>query len=128
KDGKVLRPVTDSVPGLAKFAPFGSEYTLGVKRESPVQALEKIKDAFKAAVHSPEFEALLEKKFFFTAIALGEDADRMAALRESVTAWLFWDLKLEGVKVNPADLGIPRPEDFDAWWPPEGYKPRMSAK
>ena len=30
---------------------------------------------------------------------------------------------VEGAKVNPADLGIPRPEDFDKWWPPEGYKP-----
>ena len=128
KDGKVLRPVTDAVPGLAKFAPFGSEYTLGVRRESPVEALEKIKRAFIDAVHSPEFEGLLEKKFFFKALALGEEADRMAALRESVTAWLFWDLKLEGVKVNPADLGIPRPEDFDAWWPPKGYKPRISSK
>ncbi len=128
KDGKVLRPVTDSVPGLGKFAPFGSEYTLGVRRESPVEALEKIKRAFIGAVGSPEFGGLLDKKFFFKAIALGEEADRMAALRESVTAWLFWDLKVEGAKVNPADLGIPRPEDFDAWWPPKGYKPRISGK
>ena len=125
KDGTVLRPVTDFVPGLAMYAPFGSEYTLGVRRDSPVEALEKIKDAFIASINSPEFEALLKKKFFFKAITVGEEADRMAALRESVTAWLLWDLKIEGVKVNPADLGIPRPEDFSAWWPPKGYKPRI---
>lgn len=128
KGGQILRPITDFVPGAAKYAPFGSEYTLGVRRESPVDALDKIKDAFIAGVNSPKFEALLKKKFFFKAFALGEDADRMAALRESVTAWLLWDLKIEGVKINPEDLGIPRPEDFDAWWPPKGYKPRIRSK
>ncbi len=125
KDGTVLAPITDSVPGLAGYAPFGSEYTLGVKRDTPVPILKKIQEAFVAAVNSPEFESLLEKRFFFKAIAVGEDADRLAALRESVTAWLFWDMKLEGVKANPADLGLPRPKDFDAWWPPEGYEPRL---
>ena len=91
----------------------------------PVAILEKIKDAFVAAVNSPEFGNHLKKKYFFKDLVVGEAADRMAALRESMTAWLFWDLKVEGVKVNPADLGIPRPEDFDKWWPPKGYTPRL---
>jgi hypothetical protein len=99
-----------------------------VKRETPPEILEKIKQAFIAAVNSPEFEDYLEKKFFFKDIKVGEEADRMAALRESVTAWLFWDKKIEGVKVNPADLGIPKPEAFDAWWPPKEYKARISSK
>jgi tripartite-type tricarboxylate transporter receptor subunit TctC len=128
KDGKVLRAVTEFVPGLAKYAPFGSEYTLGVRREAPVEALEKIKTAFIASVNSPAFEDYLEKKFFFKNIVVGEEADKMAALRESVTAWLFWNLKLEGVKVNPASLGIPKPQDFDKWWPPKDYKARISSK
>ena len=126
-DGTVLRPITDFIPSLAGYAPFGSEYTLGVKRDAPVEALEKIKEAFIAAANDPEFTSYIGKKFFFKALAIGEEADRMAALRESVTAWLFWDLKLEGVKANPADLGIPRPEDFEKWWPPKGYKPRISS-
>ena len=128
KSGKVLKPVTEFVPETAKYAPFGSEYTLGVKRDTPVPVLEKIKTAFIAAVDSPAFGELLKKKFFFKALAVGDEADKLAALRESVTAWLLWDLKVQGVKVNPADLGIPRPEKFDAWWPPKGYKPRMSGK
>ena len=59
---------------------------------------------------------------------MGEAADRAASLAESTTSWLMWDLQIEGVKVNPADLGIPRPEDFDKWWPPEGYEPRIQAR
>lgn len=125
KDGTVLAPITDAVPGLTGYAPFGSEYTLGVKRDTPVAILEKMEEAFVAAVNSPGFEDLLEKRFFFKAIAVGEEADRLAALRECVTAWLFWDMKLEGVAKNPADLDLPRPKDFDAWWPPEGYEARL---
>lgn len=128
EDGTVLRPITDFIPSLAGYAPFGSEYTLGIKRDTPVAALEKIKKAFITAADAPEFKALLAKDFFFKDIVVGEEADRMAALRESVTAWLFWDLKIEGAKVNPAELGIPRPEDFEKWWPPKGYKPRISSK
>ena len=124
-NGTVLRPITDVFPALASYAPFGSEYTLGVKRDTPTEVLEKIKAAFVAASESPEFNGILEKKFFFKAVTTGEEADRLATLREAVTSWLFWDLKVEGVKVNPADLGIPRPEDFDKWWPPKGYEARL---
>ncbi len=125
EDGTVLRPITEFLPELAPYAPFGSEYTLGVKRDAPVDVLEKIKEAFVAASDSPEFNALLKKKFFFKAVTTGEEADRLSSLREAVTCWLFWDMKVEGAKVNPADLGIPRPEDFDNWWPPKGYEPRL---
>jgi len=128
KDGTLLIPIIDHVPTMAKYCPFGTMYTLGVRREAPLEILEKIKKAFIAAVNSPEFEDVLEKRFFFKSVALGEEADRQAAISECLTAWLAWDLKIEGVKVNPADLGLPRPEDFDKWWPPRDYKPRISSK
>jgi tripartite-type tricarboxylate transporter receptor subunit TctC len=128
EDGTILRPVTDFVPGLAKFAPFGAEHTLGVRRDTPVEILEKIKTAFIASTGSPEFDNILKNLFLFKEVVVGEKADRMAAFRESVTAWLFWDLKVQGAKINPADLGIPRPEAFDAWWPPKGYQPRIKSK
>ena len=25
--------------------------------------------------------------------------------------------------VNAKKLGLPKPKDFDKWWPPKGYKP-----
>ena len=125
KSGVTFQPIGKYVPELAKMAPFGAEHTLGVPRDTPVEVLEKIKDAFSKAVNSKEFGEHLEKKYFFKELVVGEAADKMAAHRESVTAWLFWDLQIEGVKVNPADLGIPRPEDFEKWWPPKGYEPRL---
>jgi len=126
KDGITLRPVTDFVPGMAKYAPFGGDYDLGVRRDTPVEILVKIKEAFIAAANSPSFEQLLDKRFFQKNIAIGEDADQLAVLRDSVASWLLWDVKAQGAKVNPADFGLPRPEDFDAWWPPKGYKSLLS--
>jgi tripartite-type tricarboxylate transporter receptor subunit TctC len=123
KGGLVFKPITKWVPSLAPYSPFGTEYTLAVKRDTPVEILEKIKEAFVASVNSPEFETLMERRFFYKALTFGREADRLAAFRESVTSWLFWDEKIEGAKANPADLGIPRPENFDAWWPPKDYKP-----
>ena len=128
ENGTVLQPVGKYVPELAAYAPFGGYYTLAVKRDTPAPILEKIAAAFKEACNSPKFEALLKKKFFLKDVLVGEAADKAAARAESTTAWLLWDLKVEGTKVNPADLGIPRPEDFDKWWPPKDYKPVLSSK
>jgi len=125
KNGTVLHPVGKYVPALEASAPFGGYYTLAVKRDTPKPILKKIGEAFKAACNSPKFEGMLAKKYFLKDVLVGEAADKAAARAESVTSWLLWDLKVEGAKVNPADLGIPRPEDFDKWWPPKGYKPAM---
>ena len=123
KDGTVLKPIGDFVPGLAAYAPFGGYYTLAIKKDTPADILKKIADAFEKSCNSPGFEGIVEKKFFSKDVLVGEAADEAAARAESTTSWLLWDLKVEGVKVNPADLGIPRPKDFDKWWPPKGYKP-----
>ena len=128
KDGTELQPVGKYVPSLEPYAPFGGYYTLAVKRDTPAPIIEKIAEAFKVACNSEKFESMLEKKFFLKDVLVGEAADKAAARAESTTAWLLWDLKVEGAKVNPADAGIPRPEDFDKWWPPQGYKPTISMK
>jgi hypothetical protein len=52
----------------------------------------------------------------------GEEADKEAALFESVTSWLYVDNGMQGLKKNPKDVGIPRPEEFEKWWPPKDYK------
>lgn len=125
ENGTVLRPIAEVLPTLAAYAPFGSEYTLGVKRDTPTDILEKIEKAFVAASNSPEITDILTKKFYYRNVVTGAEADRLATLREAVTSWLFWDLEVEGVKVNPADLNIPNPDDFDKWWPPQGYEARL---
>ena len=61
-------------------------------------------------------------------IRTGEAADRRAAQVEAITAATFWSVRDKiGKKVkDPKELGLPDPANFDSWWPPKGYKPRMS--
>ena len=28
--------------------------------------------------------------------------------------------------MSPEELGLPQPAEFDSWWPPKGYTPRMT--
>lgn len=122
-NGDELKPITDYVPALADYSPFGGQYNLAVKRGVPVPIMKKIEAAFKVAAKSPEFLALLKKHFIFPNVVTGQAADREAAFVESVNSWFLWDLKVQGVKNNPADLGIPKSTNFKSWWPPAGYKP-----
>ena len=68
---------------------------------------------------------MLENRVLFPEFKSGTDVDREAALFESISSWLFWDLQMDSAKKNPAELGIPKPDDFAAWWPPEDYTPAL---
>ena len=67
----------------------------------------------------------MQKKFFISDVKIGEAADREGALMESITCEIFNKFSDQiGAEVKTAaELGLPKPEEFDAWWPPEGYTP-----
>jgi tripartite-type tricarboxylate transporter receptor subunit TctC len=125
--GGHLRSVGDAIPSLKSKLPIGATYNVGVKRDTPVEILEKIEKAFVAAANSDSFKALMTKKFYTLNIATGAEADRRAAMLETMTAATFFNTQDQiGKQVkSPDELGLPTPNDFDAWWPPEGYQPRM---
>ena len=127
-NGMVLPAIVDSLPELEKYAPHGGGMALAVRRDAPVEVLEKIRDHFVAAIRHPEFRKFMARTYYFDEIYTGEAADWQAAFRETVFDWLSMDLKVKDIKNTPAELGLPRVEDFDAWWPPKGYKPRISSK
>jgi len=80
---------------------------------------------FIAAVNSPGFAAVAKQRYFDVDIRTGEAADRRAAQLECLTAATFARLQDQiGKKVKTAaELGLPKPDKFDQWWPPKGYKP-----
>ncbi len=104
---------------------MGATYNFMVKRDIPPEAMQALADGFVAAVNSDGFQELLKAKFFQPDIKIGEEADREGALMEAVTVEIFNKFKDQiGADVKTAEeLGLPKPEDFDAWWPPEGYTP-----
>jgi tripartite-type tricarboxylate transporter receptor subunit TctC len=123
-----LRSIGNMLPQLKPLLPVGGIYNLAFKRNTPIEILETIKKAFTAAAHSDAFAKIAKKKYFQIDVRTGEAADRRAAQVEAVTAHTFWNVRDQiGKKVkSPEELGLPTPEDFDKWWPPKGYKPRMS--
>ena len=119
-----LSSVGKHVPGLVGALPLGGIYNLAVKRDAPVEVLQKIEAAFEAAVNSDAFKAVAEQKYFTLDFRTGADADRRAAQVEAITAATFTQLGIEGA-MGPSDIELPDPAEFDSWWPPEGYEPRL---
>ena len=107
--------------------PLSGIYNIALKRSTDLAILKKIEKAFIAAVNSAAFQAIAKRKYFDVDIRTGADADRRAAQVESVTASTFWAVRDKiGKKVlDRKQLGLPDPQDFDKWWPPKGYSPRM---
>ncbi len=126
-NGTVLRSIGGMIPSLKGSLPLSGIYNLALKRDTPLEILEMIKGAWITACQSDSYQAILKKKYFQTDIRTGEEADRRAAQVESITAKTFWAVRDQiGKKVkSPKELGLPDPADFDKWWPPKGYKPRM---
>ncbi len=123
-----LRSVGKMIPSLQPLLPLSGIYNIALKRDTPLEILAMIKTAFIAAVKSDAFQKIARTKYFDIDIRTGAEADRRAAQVECVTATTFYNVRDQiGKKVkSPQELGLPAPADFDAWWPPKGYTPRMS--
>lgn len=120
--GKIMPSVGNFLPDIKNQLPFSGIYNLAIRRSVPKSIIGKIEKAFVAGVNSPAFAAIAKKKFFEIDIRTGKAADRRAAQVEAITAATFERLGVKGS--HPAsELGLPKPADFDKWWPPQGYKP-----
>lgn len=124
-DGTVLPSVGKLLPGLQPILPLGPQYNLIMRRDTPAEVLAEVEQAFTSAVHSDAFQDIAKAKYFSVDIRSGEAADKRAAQLEALTAATFTKYADQiGAPVkSPADLGLPEPEAFEGWWPPEGYKP-----
>jgi len=123
-----LRSIGNLIPSLKPLLPVGGQYNIALRREAPVEILNEVEKAFVAAVKSPGFQAVAKRQYFSIDIRSGAAADRRAAQLECVTAATFAAVKdqLGKTPKSAAELGLPAPADFDKWWPPKGYKPRMA--
>ena len=128
-DGAIVWPTVGSfLPDIKPFLPVGGTYNFIVKRDTPPEILNEIREAFVAAAQSDGFKEMMDSKFFQLDVRTGEDADKRAAQLETVTADTFNKFRdqIAGDVKTPEDLGLPSPGDFDSWWPPEGYNPPSS--
>ena len=124
-DGKVLRSIASIIPESRSLLPVGATYNFMMRRDLSPEILQELADGFRAAANSEGFKEMVKTSFFQLDVKVGEEADREAALMETVTTDIFNRFKDQiGADVkSAAELGLPEPKDFDTWWPPEGYKP-----
>lgn len=125
ENGTVMPSVGGLVPSIKPFLPIGGTYNFIMRRDTPADVLAMVQEAFVAAVNSDGFQDMVKKKFFQIDIRTGEAADKRAAQLETITVDTFNKFSDQiGAKVKSADeLGLPKPADFETWWPPKGYKP-----
>lgn len=116
-----LPAITESVPTAADLGVLHAVFCIGIRRNAEPEIIRTLSDALKQAVSDEGFNSVLGKKMIFPEFMTGSDADRDAARMESITSWLYHDIKMAGAKHNPKELGIPRPEDFNSYWPPRDY-------
>jgi putative tricarboxylic transport membrane protein len=124
----VLPSIGNFLPQLKPRLPVGGNYNIALRRDTPVEILQEVGKVFVAAVKSPGFQEVAKKRYFDIDIRVGEAADRRAAEIEVLTAATFEQVKdqLGKEPKSAASLGLPTPAEFDKWWPPKGYKPRMA--
>ncbi|MGL4323842.1 MAG: Bug family tripartite tricarboxylate transporter substrate binding protein [Beijerinckiaceae bacterium] len=99
--------ITDAIPGVKKYLPWGSWYGVFVKKDTPEAAKAKLVDAFKKAGANAKYVELMEGRGTTMLNLSGAEAEAFIKKWQSTTAWLYQEAGV--AKKNPADLGIPKP-------------------
>ncbi len=100
--------ITDAIPEMASFLPWGPFYGVFVKQDVPDDVKEKLVAAFSTAAKSDTFKTLMANKGNIIMDISGEEASAFLKKWQQVTAWVLQDTG--AAKVNPESLGIARPE------------------
>ena len=102
-----IEPITDALPGIKKYLPWGPFYGVFVKRDVPDGAKAKLVAAFKKAADTPQFKDLMVSRGNVMMNISGDEADAFLKKWQSTTAWTYQEVG--AAKKNPAELGIPKP-------------------
>ncbi len=119
----VLKSITRIVPSTKSSAPFGGMYNLAFKRDTPKPILMTVKKALQHAIGMPAYQDLLKNRYFKQQFVYGAEVDKKAARLEAGSAALYQRMGI--AKKSPEELGLPKPGDFEKWWPPKDYKPSV---
>lgn len=100
-------PVTEALPGFAKFLPWGPFYGVFVRKDVPDEVKARLVEAYAAAAESAEFQTLMDNRGNVVMNISGDEADAFLRKWQSTTAWVLQDTG--AAKVSPEELGISRP-------------------
>ncbi len=100
-------PITEAIPDMAKFLPWGPFYGVFVREDVPADVKAKLVAAFDTAAKSDTFKTLMGNKGNIIMNISGDEAKAFLKKWQQVTVWALQDTG--AAKVNPETLGIPRP-------------------
>ena len=100
-------PITEALPGMEKFLPWGPFYGVFVKNDVPDDVKASLVSAFDTAAKSEAFTTLMANKGNIIMNISGDEASSFVKKWQQVTAWALQDTG--AAKVNPEELGIMRP-------------------
>lgn len=100
-------PITDAIPDMAKYLPWGPFYGVFVRLDTPDEAKQKLVAAFDVAAKSEAFTTLMANRGNIVMNISGDEAAEFVKKWQQVTAWVLQDTG--AAKVSPESLGIPRP-------------------
>lgn len=99
--------ITDAIPDMAGFLPWGPFYGVFVKNGTPEDVVAKLTAAFDTAAQSETFTTLMANRGNIVMNMSGQEAVDFLAKWQQVTAWALQDTG--AAKVSPEELGIARP-------------------
>ena len=100
-------PITDTLPELERFLPWGPFYGVFVARDAPEEARDKLVEAFAAATDSQDFRRLMENRGNLMMNISGDEAEAFLDNWQSVSSWLLYDAGV--AQKSPEEFGIPKP-------------------
>ena len=99
--------ITDAIPGMAAFLPWGPFYGVFLKGDAPDDVKATLVSAFDGAAQSDQFKTLMANRGNVIMNISGDEASAFLKKWQQVTAWALQDTG--AAKVNPQTLGIMRP-------------------
>ncbi|MEH0018278.1 MAG: tripartite tricarboxylate transporter substrate binding protein [Desulfobacter sp.] len=97
----------DAYPGLSKYLPISQAIGFAVPADAPEDAKAYLRDVFKKAMATDKVKHWAKENYYLLSGKTGAESKAVFDALESNFAWTLWELG--AAKVNPADLGIPKP-------------------
>lgn len=102
-------PITEALPEIESFLPWGPFWGVFVHQDTPDDIKEILEDAYQQAVASDGFQEFLANFGGASLNLRGEEAQEYLNNWQSVTAWSMFEADADILKATPEELGIPRP-------------------
>lgn len=99
--------ITEFHPEFERFLPWGPFFGIFVHKNTPDEAVEKLRAAYAEAADQESFRKLMDERGFVLMNVTGDEAEDFLKRWQSVTSWLVYDGGI--AKSSPEDFGIPRP-------------------